>query len=196
MVSYGLVLLLGSIEVSKFFSSLIAGPQPAVHCGHLVAQARGEVKAFGESIGMFTMPKAPGAWFLYCHDCIGAMSIRCAWCGKPICIGNMVTLYLLTGRDRDKKIPGHAVVLNAKDRSLVGCARTDCAESGADYAGVWVPLNEQRGGQWIGGVRPFKSPIQMVIDSGRAVVVNDIEKHARETAADHVLSPARMARVA
>ncbi len=71
----------------------------------------------------------------YCHKCLEKMAIRCAWCGRAIFIGDFITLY---SSDGTYKLPADAVVYDKKQQ-LVGCQRTTCADSGADYGGKWMP---------------------------------------------------------
>ena len=97
----------------------------------------------------------------YCLDCLEKMTITCPWCGKPIFVGNYVTLY--TPSDPDFKIPEGAVVYSEKPLRLVGCQRVTCADSGADYCGIWdVP----------GVVKRFPSAIERVMMTGEPVVMN------------------------
>jgi hypothetical protein len=49
------------------------------------------------------------------------MTITCPWCGKPILIGDYVTLY--TPSDPNFKIPEGAVVYSENPLQLVGCQR-------------------------------------------------------------------------
>lgn len=104
-------------------------------CGH-ETEIKGGVSAFGES-GTFTIPKNDDGTFDYCLDCIRKMTIRCAWCGKPIFIGQPVTLY--TPADENFQIPEHAVIYKENPLRLVGCLRWNCAQTGADRAGFWIP---------------------------------------------------------
>jgi hypothetical protein len=102
-------------------------------CGHLT-KLKDHIHAFGESVELeITNSNDIG----YCHKCLEKMTILCAWCKKPIFIGNVITLYSST--NKDFKIPKHAVVHNKKHNSLVGCGRTTCADTGMDYVGTWMP---------------------------------------------------------
>ncbi|MCR4276247.1 MAG: hypothetical protein NUV90_02600 [Candidatus Parcubacteria bacterium] len=180
-------------KMLEFLRSLVAQPKLAVHCGHLVSQVRGKVTAFDET-RTCTIPRDSDGHLPYCHACIGSMTIRCAWCGLPIFVGDMVTLYSVGGKKPDQKIPDHAVILNAKSRTLVGCARISCADSGADYTGFWIPADKQRNGRWIGGVRSFPSAIDIAMETGEAVVINNMVEHAMVTAENRIIVPMRMAR--
>src|SRR6056297_2996220 len=71
----------------------------AVNCGH-TTQKSGVVYIFGRKC-FGKIPKNEDGTVDYCLDCLANMSIRCAWCGKPILIGDPVTLY--TPKDPDYK---------------------------------------------------------------------------------------------
>ena len=103
-------------------------------CGHETKE-RDVIIAFGEK----TITKLPvkNGRTPYCHRCIEKMAIRCAWCGKVIFIGDPITLY--TPSNKNFKIPEYAIVYNKKPLQLVGCLRWDCAETGGDRAGFWIP---------------------------------------------------------
>lgn len=104
----------------------------------------------------------------YCLDCIEEMKIQCAWCNGPISIGEPITLY--TPGTGDFQIPLHAVVFNKSPLQLVGCLRMDCAETGADRAGFWVPGEAGRG-----KVHRVPTAIEAILGANVpcAVIVND-----------------------
>lgn len=112
----------------------------ATKCGHPTKQ-RGTVSAFEHTITT-QMPQNEYGSVDYCLECIGKMAIKCAWCGNPIFIGDPVTLYTPQG---DFKIPEYAVINNEKPLQLVGCLRWNCADTGADRAGSWLPNNDDKG---------------------------------------------------
>lgn len=93
----------------------------------------------------------------YCLECIGKMSIQCAWCGNPIHIGNSVTLHL--PRDGETyEAPLHAVQYPTDGKYFVGCLRWDCSDGGGiDRAGFWMPP---------GQVNRVPSPIEMLLVCG------------------------------
>ncbi|NTW88760.1 MAG: hypothetical protein HGB26_06475, partial [Desulfobulbaceae bacterium] len=98
----------------------------------------------------------------YCHACIKKMAIRCAWCGKPIFIGDPVTLY---SPSKGFEIPEYAVRYSEDPLRLVGCLRWDCADSGIDRSGFWMPPGE---------VMRVMSPIEQVLATGTAAIVSDV----------------------
>ena len=91
------------------------------------------------------------------------MAIRCAWCGKPIFIGDPVTLY--SSAEKNFQIPEYAVRYSENPIKLVGCMRWDCAETGADRCGFWLPP---------GVVHRVLSPIEQMMATGTVVVVADV----------------------
>lgn len=115
----------------------------AVKCGHRTKQS-GRVSAFEQTITV-TMPQNQNGSMDYCLDCIGGMAIQCAWCGDPIFIGEPITLY--TPRS-DFQVPEHAVVYNKEPIQLVGCLSGNCAETGIDRAGFWMPGENGKGSVW------------------------------------------------
>lgn len=112
----------------------------ATKCGHLTEQ-NGPVSAFGHTTTT-QMPRNEYGSVDYCLKCISEMAIKCAWCGNPIFIGDPVTLYTPL---ENFKIPEHAVINNEKPLQLVGCLRWNCADTGADCAGFWLPNNDGNG---------------------------------------------------
>jgi hypothetical protein len=97
----------------------------------------------------------------YCLDCVEKMAVICPWCKRPIYIGDYITLY--TPTDPNFKIPEGAVVYTKDPLRLVGCQRSDCAETGADYCGIWEAP---------GKVKRIPSAIERVMMTGRPVVMN------------------------
>lgn len=104
-------------------------------CGHKT-EVKGYLQAFGEKQEI-KLIRDKKRTFEYCIDCLGKMTICCAWCGRPIFIGSLITLY--TPIDNNFKISEYAVIYKENPLQLVGCPRSDCAETGADYCGYWVP---------------------------------------------------------
>ena len=128
----------------------------------------GKVTAYGESITTVIRPNQDGT-VDYCHKCLEKMAIRCAWCTKPIFRGDTITLYIPI-EDSTYKLLESAVMYDKERMQVVGCGRTTCAESGADYCGTWVP-----GENCVGQVQRYNSAIeQSMLDmqkSGNGVVI-------------------------
>jgi len=128
-------------------------------CGHH-SKLKKKFKIGGEKV-TFRINYKPDKEFQYCLDCVSKMSITCPWCGRPILVGDYVTLY--TPTDPNFKIPEGAVVYSENPLQLVGCQRRDCADSGADYCGTWdVP----------GKVERFSSALERAMMTGEPVIMN------------------------
>lgn len=120
----------------------IFGKKVVAKCGH-ETKLKDEVIAFNETITTKIKPNDDGS-VDYCHECLGKMATLCAWCKKPIFIGDVITLY--SPRKKDEfKVPEHAVIYDKERMSLVGCGRTTCADTRADYAGCWIPDEDGKG---------------------------------------------------
>ena len=178
------------MRFGKIFNRFRGVPEHASICGHAVQGRKMRVEAFGEHVELESPVNDDGI-VPFCASCLAGMTIRCAWCEQPIFISNMITLY--SPRRGDRAIPMHATILSAQNRQLVGCERTSCAMTGADYCGFWIPSGRMRNGRWIGGVRPFKSALERALESGQPMIVNDIHADAVAHAEQGVLLPARMA---
>ncbi|MFA6493061.1 MAG: hypothetical protein WCV58_02920, partial [Patescibacteria group bacterium] len=106
----------------------------------------------------------------YCIECLLKITIRCTWCGEPIFPDSPITLY--SASDKTFEPPKHAVYYwDGKRRCFVGCMRFNCAESGADRAGFWVPP---------GVVKRVASPLELALSSGSTVVVSDLSDQNEE----------------
>lgn len=113
----------------------------ATRCGHQTYQ-KGQIVAFGEHTTT-EMPLNNQRSVDWCLACIEKMAIPCAWCEKPIFIGDPVTLY--SPVDKTFEIPDHAVIYDKERLQLVGCLRWECADTGADRAGFWLPGDDGNG---------------------------------------------------
>ena len=111
----------------------------AKYCGHKTDRY-GKIEAYGSSVKT-EMPLRDGG-VDYCLDCIGKMAIRCTWCGETIFIGDPITLYSTSTQGFQP--PEYAI--RYKDNQFVGCLGWDCAETGADRAGFWLPDTESNAG--------------------------------------------------
>lgn len=129
----------------------------ATKCGH-ETKLKGKIKVFDKEIGMEMRANEKGK-VEYCLDCIGKMSIRCAWCGESIVIGEPITLY---SPNDNFEIPEYAVEYRDPAPNnclrLVGCLRWDCADSGASRSGFWMP-----GENGQGKVERVMSPFEMIM---------------------------------
>jgi hypothetical protein len=140
----------------------------ATKCGHPTVRA-GDITAFGETAHL----QNDGA-IDYCFACIADMTIQCAWCAHPIFIGSPVTLY--TPSDRHFVVPEHAVVYHQEPLQLVGCLGWDCALTGADRSGFWIPNDEGRG-----HVYQVVSPLEQAFSRKEPVIVSNLGDIAEAT---------------
>jgi hypothetical protein len=109
-----------------------------------------------------------------CGDCLAAMAISCAWCGEAIFIGDPVTLYSAR-REKIAELPEGAVLylpdyMEGGSRAYitaVGCLGWNCADTGADRAGFWLP-DPNRPGH--GYVKPVESMYTRAMRDGIAIV--------------------------
>jgi len=120
-------------------------------CGHQTKK-KGMMKLPDGEKNIMSMPLANNGNPDYCLDCIGRMTIQCAWCNNRIAIGDPVTLYM---PKKDFAVPEHAVHYSEDGHDfLVGCLGWNCAESGADLGGRWMPP---------GVVQRVPSPIELCL---------------------------------
>ena len=123
------------------FLKRILGIRIVAGCGHKT-KFKDKVTAFGETIITSINPRSGKVD--YCHECLGKMAIQCAWCAKAIFVGDSITLY--SPKDTTEiKVPDYAVIFDEKLLQLVGCGRSSCASTGADYAGFWIPGENGKG---------------------------------------------------
>lgn len=112
----------------------------ATRCGHRTKVIGKVVSSFGGSgsgSGVIGMPVKADGTVDYCLDCLNKMTIRCAWCGKPIFIGSMVTSYL----PKDGvTMPSYAVARDGSPpKGYVGCCERSCLYDVDGLVGRWVP---------------------------------------------------------
>jgi len=116
----------------------------------------------GEAETIMKMPLTENGNPDYCLKCIGEMSIKCAWCGNPITIGSPITLHT---PQKDYEVPEYAVrYTEGGSNALVGCLGWNCAYTGADMCGRWMPP---------GKVERMPSPLELCMASGGVVIVGD-----------------------
>lgn len=108
-------------------------------CDHRTKRT-GIISAFGERI-ITQMPLNDTGSVDWCLKCIEKEAIQCAWCTRPIFIGNPITLY----STESDKVPKHATVFDRKPIQLVGCLDLNCADTGGDRAGFWIVGDDGKG---------------------------------------------------
>ena len=147
-------------KFKNFFSWLKQKPNEIqCRCGH-TSKLKKDISIKGKKVTLRINYK-PNKEYPYCLDCIEKMTIICPWCKRPIFVGDYVTLY--TPTDPNYKIPEGTVIYTKDPLRLVGCQRSDCAETGADYCGTWEAP---------GFVKRFPSAIERVMATGEPVVIN------------------------
>jgi hypothetical protein len=154
-------------KVKQQLRESYSSPVVATECGHLASGVAivwlGDDWAVTDMRGM----SAP----TYCGACLSAMAIRCGWCGQAIFIGDPVTLY--SRRDGGlPELPERAVIYDQARNTLVGCLGWNCAETGADRAGFWLP-DSQNPGQ--GYVKLYESLYSRAARKG-VVIVEDLSR--------------------
>lgn len=138
---------------------------------------RGSISAFGQT-GTMQMPRNQDGSVNYCLECLSKMTIQCAWCGQPIFIGEPITLY---SPRQDFQPPEYAVAYRTNPLQLVGCLRWNCAMTGADRAGFWLP-----GASGNGHVLRVPTPIEALFGAAQPSMVivgdlGDIDRAAHPT---------------
>jgi len=151
-------------RVSLFLHNFLSVKYTASVCGHKTKLME-EVDIFGEKNRVTLVPLKKKGKLEYCIKCLSEMTIRCAWCGKPIIIGDPITLY--APEKKDFQIPNGVVVYKKNPLQLVGCLRRECSEGGIDRAGFWVAP---------GVVYRVLSPLEMIFASGSEdpIICNDL----------------------
>lgn len=76
----------------------------------------------------------------YCSRCLEKMSIRCAFCGEPIFVGDAVGLYAPSGASN---LPEFGEPYSLAPLEFIVCQRAGCAEK-AKPVGIWVPAKSEK----------------------------------------------------
>lgn len=141
----------------KYIWAVVFSRQLMAKCGHRT-RLKDKVSAFGE-YALSTLSINKDGSMDYCHKCIEKMAIQCAWCGKSIFIGDAVTLY---SPNKKYEVPEHTIVYSQDPLRLVGCMRGNCADTGADQSGFWIPPGE---------VKKVPTVIEMLISTGASCAI-------------------------
>lgn len=157
---------LSKVEVRKVCRAY-AQPVRATECGHLAARIA--VVWLGEESIITDMGSMPAP--TYCGTCLASMAIRCAWCGRAIFIGDPVTLYFQSSGELHI-LPDRAVVYDQARKTLVGCLGRNCADTGADRAGFWMPDPENPGQGYV----ELHESLYSRAERDGVVIVEDISK--------------------
>lgn len=114
----------------------------ATRCGH-TTKRRGVLKAFGQQAKV-RMPVNELGSVDWCLDCISDLTIRCAFCGNAIFIGEPITLH--TPPKTGFQTPAHAYIYKNIPLLLVGCIACQGdtkTEAHMDY--YWTVGDDDRG---------------------------------------------------
>jgi hypothetical protein len=157
-------------KFTYWFKRLFSRTYTATKCGHRTKKIGRVFAEGGTESAIVEMPLKKDGTIEYCVDCLGKMTVRCAWCSTPIYVGSPITLY--TSTSKDFKIPEHAVVYKESPLQLVGCLMMDCADTGADCCGFWAVGKNGKG-----EVIRFPSIFEQLIMSPNtsAIYVGDIQ---------------------
>jgi hypothetical protein len=135
----------------------------ATVCGHRTKKV-GLVQALPHARVVEVPPTASGVPE-YCLACLASMTIKCAWCGGPIHVGDPVTLH---APRKAARVPKHAVAYHEDPQRFVGCLSWNCKSLGVDRQGFWMSP---------GCVLRVPSPLELLASGGgaaRAVTVGDL----------------------
>lgn len=142
---------------------LLSGPftknYTANICSHST-KARGFIHYFGREDIMRNKFEENGRPN-YCFDCLAKMTTQCAWCGKPITVGDPISVDTLCD-------PKHEILDYASKYKggYVGCLRTSCSDGIMDRNGFWMPPGE---------VMRVPSVIESIIaNNGKAIVIHNV----------------------
>lgn len=106
----------------------------ATVCGHLTRETD-KLAAFGK-VKEFRLPIKKGKT-PYCHKCLSKMAIRCAYCGNPIHIGDMVIIGPAV--DQGNMFDQYTAFYKGSKIYVVCTDRASCVEvAGIAEAGIWV----------------------------------------------------------
>ncbi len=102
-------------------------------CGHRT-DLKGFISFSGEQRAFMIAQK--NGTTPYCHACLAKMTILCAWCGKPIFVGDPVTLSM---HNPESDPPLQRCAVRHSDGSHIGCVRCTCtgAHKTNTAVGVW-----------------------------------------------------------
>jgi len=100
----------------------------AKKCGHKT-KSMAKFNIFGEEFFIVIYTRE------YCSHCLAKMSIRCAWCGKAINVGDPITLN--TPGKKSFQIPKYTIGYGETyPTQLIGCLRDNCGDA-LYMAGFW-----------------------------------------------------------
>lgn len=101
-------------------------------CGHTTKLVE-TLHAFEEK-AVVELPQNNRQLPMFCGSCVSKRSIRCAWCSRPIFVGDPVTLHRAPD---DFEVPIESRVFSHDPRRLVGCMHPDCIEISDPMSAFW-----------------------------------------------------------
>ncbi|OGZ72397.1 MAG: hypothetical protein A2908_03055 [Candidatus Staskawiczbacteria bacterium RIFCSPLOWO2_01_FULL_38_12b] len=117
-------------NIRSFFSGLFGRTYKARICGHS-AKFFARIEVDGQYYFGPLKNKNPD----YCHECLAGMSMRCVLCGKPILIGDSVTLFVAP------EAQGDSLMYQYQYKGcLIGCWQ--CVSTSVEIIGRWVTPGE------------------------------------------------------
>jgi hypothetical protein len=118
---------------------------PVAGCGHSTRR-KGRVTAFGETTVLETPLDAKGKPYI-CLECLGEMSIKCAYCHGTIFPFDSITLYSPGTLYKPEE---GSITFGKNPVRFVGCLRPACvSEKRGFFSAVWLP-NVVTCHAWIG----------------------------------------------
>lgn len=107
---------------ADFLGKGLVAQRLLARCGHST-KLFGQITAYETDGGIFAPVDHLGRVTL-CLSCVSKMSIRCAWCTRPIVVGDSVSLL---APHEEFVLEDYMVVYQDDPLLLVGCMRPECA---------------------------------------------------------------------
>lgn len=108
-------------------------------CGHKTKDPA-RLSFAGWKSGLVSLPRQQEKIY-YCSSCLERMTVLCAWCCRPIFVGEAVTAYQPL---ENFEPPLLAQVYEKDSTRLIGCSRPDCLSSPTDIIGRLVPNDARK----------------------------------------------------
>lgn len=142
-------------------------------CGH-TTRLIATVQAFDYKAEV-ELPQNERQLPMYCASCLGKLSIRCAWCCRPIFVGDPVTLHKTKD---DFLVPDESQEFSYAPLRLVGCMHEDCADISDPMSGFW--RIDSRGKCVVGEIEETKAIFSFRFNARRRVIYKAPVKKPRK----------------